>query len=174
MSNKTRKGIRPVFLVAALGMVAMLAILATVVLPAGSAQAQDNPFLPVAPTGVVASAADDGSQVTVAWGAGARSAGYEVERKVGSGDYVGVSPAHAGTATTYTDTDVSAGMTYTYRVRGTNAFGSSSWAESNAVTVDEPEPTPPSDDPDKVTSSSTSASSNVKLTLDIAELPIPS
>ena len=134
MSNKTRKGIRPAYLAAMLGVVAMLAVLAALTLPS-SAQAQDNPFAPAAPTGVTAAAATDGSQVTVNWTAGARSTGYEVERKVGSGAWAGISPAHAGTTASYMDSSVSAGMTYTYRVRGTNAFGTSAWVESNAVAL---------------------------------------
>ena len=137
MSNKTREGIRPVFLVAALGVVAMLAILAAVALPSGSAQAQANPFLPPDPTAVTATAADDGSQVMVSWtpGTGGTSAtGYEVERKVGDGSYEGADPAHSGTTPSYTDSNVTAGETYTYQVRATNSFGTSLWVVSNSVT----------------------------------------
>lgn len=140
MSNKTRKGIRPAFLAAALGVVAMLAVAAALVLPSGSAQAQDNPFAPPAPTGVSA-AEDSATQVTVTWTAGAGGApasGYEVQRKVGTGAYVGATPAHAGEMAVYVDTSVSAGMTYMYRVRATNNFGQSVWVESNSVTVADP------------------------------------
>lgn len=138
MSNKTRKGVRPTFLAVALGAVAMLAVLAALALPSGSANAQDNAFAPGAPTAVTAAANDDGTQVMVTWTADtthAPATGYEVERMEGSGDWMSASPAHTGTAAEYPDPSVSDGVTYKYRVRATNNFGSSVWVESNAVTV---------------------------------------
>ena len=143
MSNKTRKGVRPGMLAAALGVVAMLAVLAALALPSGSAYAQANPFAPNAPTAVTAAANDDGTQVTVTWTAatgGGPASGYEVERKVGDGNWMSADPAHTGTMASYMDDDVSDGMTYQYRVRATNNFGQSVWVESNAVTVSVPVP----------------------------------
>ena len=109
MSNKTRKGIRPGYLAAALGVVAMLAMLAVVMLPSGSAEAQ-SPF-PHLPKDVTA-AADNATQVTVTWTLDEKVApptGYEVERRDESGTAGFVSPAeaHAGTAMRYVDNDVS-------------------------------------------------------------------
>lgn len=137
MSNKTRKGVRPALLAAALGVVAMLAVLAALALPYGPAYAQ-TPFDPQAPTGVNAAANSDGTEVTVTWTAGTGGApirGYEVERKVGSGSWESADPAHTGTAPSYTDSNVSDGMTYTYRVRATNNISLSGWVESNAIAV---------------------------------------
>lgn len=140
MSIKTRKGIRPAFLAAALGVVAMLAVAAAMMLPSGSAQAQGtNPFLPAVPMTVVA-AVDSASQVTLRWASGdERTSEYEVQRESGDGMFAGIpNKAHSGTATTFVDDTVSA-ATYTYRVRATNAFGNSNWSvPSNAVTVTDP------------------------------------
>lgn len=169
MSKKTRKGIRPAFLAAALGVVAMLAVLAAVALPTGSAQAQTSPFLPPMPTAVTA-VRDSATQVTVTWTAGTgglAATGYEVERKVGSGSYTGVDPAHAGDTPSYTDTNVAADMTYMYRVRASNGAGVSGWAESGTVPVqDTTTPTMPMPD-GTLKSSSTTGGAGVKLTLTI-------
>ncbi len=145
MSNKTRKGVRPAMLAAALGVVAMLAVLAALALPYGPAYAQ-TPFDPPAPTGVNAAANSDGTQVMVTWTAGtggAPATGYEVERKVGTGNYESADPAHSGTTPSYTDHNVSAGMTYTYRVRATNSISVSAWVASNEVAVTAPANNPP-------------------------------
>ncbi len=143
MSNKSRQGIRPAFLAAVLGVAAMLAVVTVLMLPSGLAHAQANPFVPGAPTDVGATANSDGTQVMVTWTAatsGARASGYEVERKVGSGDWMSAAPAHGDTTTSYADSNVSDGMTYTYRVRATNDFGQSVWVESDPVTVTVPVP----------------------------------
>lgn len=136
MSNKTRKGIRPGFLAAALGVVAMLAILTAVALPSGSAYAQANPFAPPAPVDVEAEAVN-ATQVSVTWTAGTGVIpveGYEVQRKTGDGDFDDDIVAHPGTDPSYTDDSVSPGTTYTYRVRS-NATFNSAWVESNSVTT---------------------------------------
>ena len=150
MSNKSRQGIRPAFLAAVLGVVAMLAVVAVLTLPSGLAHAQANPFAPPAPTDVNAAANSDGTEVTVTWTAGtggAPASGYEVERKVDDGAWMSADPAHTGTMASYADSTVSGGMTYAYRVRATNSFGFSVWVESNAVTVIAPDPQldPPAD-----------------------------
>ena len=172
MSNKIRKGIRSAWLVAALGVVGMLAILATMALPSGSAEA--NPFLPAAPTGVTATANSAGTAIEVTWTGADTATGYEVERDAGSG-YEGVDPAHAGDAASYTDNNVTAGMTYTYQVRSTNGFGSSTWAMSAAVTIpaaSTPTPTPPptaTPEPSTIKSSSSTGGSSLKLTLTLTD-----
>ena len=144
MSNKTRKASRPMLLAAALGVVAMLAILSATVLPTGPAQAQGtNPFAPGAPSNVSATVNDAGTGVVVSWDAGAGASGYEVERRQGDGEYAGVDPAHSGTATSYGDDSVSTDIAYTYRVRATNAFGASGWDMSDPITVPAPENQPP-------------------------------
>ena len=136
MSNKTRKGIRPGFLVAALGVVAMLAMLAAVMLPSGSVKAQGS-FVDT-PMNVVATA-DNATQVTVTWDLSPSiipPTGYEVERKDGDGDFSSLTDPHGGTDRTYTDNSVSPGMTYTYRVRTNTARNlNSAWVESNSVTT---------------------------------------
>ena len=144
MSKATRKHITPRVLVTALGVVVALALMAAGVWLPGAAQAQqgpDNPFAPPAPTGVTATEAS-GPQVNVSWTAGSGGlaiTGYEVERKVGSGSFAGVDPAHPGTTTSYIDTNVESGMTYTYRVRANSGSNSNSdWVESNSVTVTAP------------------------------------
>ena len=131
-------------LVTALGVVVALALMAAGVWLPGAAQAQSgpqSPFAPPAPTGVTATEAT-GPQVTVSWTAGSGGSaitGYEVERKVGSGSFAGVDPAHSGTTTSYMDTNVESGMTYTYRVRANSGSNSNSdWVESNSVTVTAP------------------------------------
>ncbi len=191
MSKKTRKALRPALLAATLGVVAVLAVLAAVALPARSAQAQANPFLPADPTSVTADRVS-ATEVSVTWTAGTggfAATGYEVERKVGSGNYMGVDPAHAGTTPSYTDNNVVGNMTYMYRVRATNGAGGSGWVESGTVAMHtdpgQIDPTPPSvadnspcDDFDTATeaatrcviSSSTSASSTVELNLVIESL----
>ncbi len=170
MSNKTRKGIRPAFLVAALGVVAMLAVMAALLLPSGPANAQTSPFTPVDPSDVNA-VADSSTQVTVTWTAapgGGPVHGYELQRKTGSGSYAGVDPAHADTTPSYTDSSVSAGTTYTYRVRATNNFDQSGWVESNEVSTPPDTVTTPTPDPDdSIASSSTTGGASVRLTLAI-------
>ena len=144
MSKATRKHITPGVLVTALGVVVALALMAAGVWLPGAAQAQqgpNNPFAPPAPIGVTATEAS-GPQVNVSWTAGSGGlaiTGYEVERKVGSGSFAGVDPAHPGTTTSYIDTNVESGMTYTYRVRANSGSNSNSdWVESNSVTVTAP------------------------------------
>ena len=141
MSKATRKHITPGVLVTALGVVVALALMAAGVWLPGAAQAQSgppSPFAPAAPTGVTATEAS-GPQVNVSWTAGSGGAavtGYEVERKVGSGNFESADPAHTGTTPSYEDTNVESGMTYTYRVRANSGSNSNSdWVESNSVTV---------------------------------------
>ena len=139
MSKITRKALRPAFVAAALGVVAMLAVLAAVALPSGSAQAQGNIFAPQKP-GAVTAARTAASPVTVTWGApsgaGLPPTGYEVGRKVDGGAWGDVNPGHSGISLSYTDNNVVAGSTYQYRVRGTGAGAfNSDWVESNVVAV---------------------------------------
>ena len=147
MSNKTRKGIRPGFLAATLGVVAMLAVLAAVMLPSGSAQAQ-GAFVDT-PTNVVARASDDGSQVTVTWSLTPSvipAAGYEVERATvdpeapfGTLNFGSLAAPHTSTERTYTDASVMPGETYVYQVRTNTARNlNSDWVESNRVMVTAP------------------------------------
>ena len=66
MSNKTRKRILPVSLATAIGVVAMLAVVATLAWTPGTARAQ-APFL--GPTNLQAAAASD-SEITLSWTGG--------------------------------------------------------------------------------------------------------
>ena len=197
MIDKLRKriGSAPWLLVmSAIAVLGAVIVLSSVV-GQGTAQAQSDglppdPFAPStapgAPSDVVATA-NSASQVTVAWMANADGAadGYEIERKTGSGDFMGLDPAHSGDDPMYVDGSVSASMSYTYRVRATNSEGVSDWVESNeATTPAAPPPPPPPTEaptpmptptptpepvPDGIASSSTGGGSSVKLTLTIGE-----
>ena len=131
MSNKTRKRIWPVSLAAAIGVVAMVAVLAATVWTTGTAQAQ-APFL--GPGNVTATAVS-ATQVNLTWTAGVGQNSYKVERKTGSGAYS--IAAENLTATSYSDTGLTASTTYTYKVSGVNTFGSTvgSPAEVSAMTM---------------------------------------
>ena len=139
MNYKTRKRIWPVAFVAALGVVAMLALLTVTVLIPGSAQAQTEPSDPLdlsAPTGVAATA-DSDTQITLRWdvGSGGRGiTGYMVQRKSGTGAFAAVSPAHTGT-TTYVDIGLTASTSYTYQVRAMRNAEEGPWSMASAITL---------------------------------------
>ena len=180
MNYKTRKRIWPVSFAAALGVVAMLALLTATVLIPGSAQAQTEPSDPLAlgaPTAVSATANSD-TQITLSWtaasgGGGLGVTGYMVQRKSGTGAFAAVSPAHTGTGTMYVDTDLTPSTSYTYQVRamrsatviGPWSADASEMTPAAGTTV-----TPPVTDTPAGTmlkSSSSTGSAGVKLTLTI-------
>ena len=175
MSSKTRKHTWRVSLAATLGVVAMLAILAVMLLPAGSAEADhgvNNPFNPPIPTGVVA-VANNAGQVTLTWMAvtGFPSVtSYDVQRKTGSGAW---GSAVSQTASPYVDSTVAASTSYTYQVRAVNsAAAHSAYAQSSAVM------TPAAgtiiavpDTGDRVTYSSSTGSGAPELKLIIESMP---
>ena len=123
MNYKTRKRIWPVSFAAALGVVAMLALLtATVLMPGATAGKMiappPDPLALGAPTAVSATANSD-TQITLSWTAasGRGVNGYMVQRKSGTGAFAAVSPAHTGTVTMYVDTGLTPSTSYTYQVR---------------------------------------------------------
>ena len=144
MNYKTRKRIWPVSFAAALGVVAMLALLTATVLMPGAAQAQTAPTDPlelVAPTAVSATANSD-TQITLSWtaasgGGGRGVTGYMVQRKSGTGAFAAVSPAHTGTATMYVDTGLTPSTSYTYQVQAMrSATDIGPWsADASAMTT---------------------------------------
>jgi len=73
-----------------------------------------------APSGLAASPAPSGANVTLSWGAATGAANYRVERKVAGGSF-GLLAATA--STTYGDTGVSVGSAYLYRLCAANASG---------------------------------------------------
>ena len=190
MSNKTRKRIWPVSMAAAIGVVAMLAVLAATMWTTGTAQAQ-APF--IGPQNVTAMPASD-TQIDLSWDRGVGQTSYMVERKTGTGAYSAV--AENLTATMYSDTGLMANTEYTYKVSGVNDSGSTVGdpAEIMATTLATGTTMPPSVGDDSacdkydtkatdtmaamaatacVTSSSTSASSTVELKLTIESLDPP-
>ena len=179
MNYKTRKRIWPVSFAAALGVVAMLALLTATVLMPGAAQAQTEPPDPLAlgaPTAVSATANGD-TQITLSWTAasGRGVTGYMVQRKSGTGAFAAVSPAHTGTATMYVDTGLTASTSYTYRVRAMrSATDTGPWsADASAMTTAAgtvPPVTVPPATGEMITSDSTSPSGAPQIELTIAEL----
>ena len=141
MSNKTRKRIWPVSLAAALGVVAMLAMLAATVWVSNPAEAQGPP--PGGPGTLQATAAGE-DQVDLTWRGGLGADSYEVQRKTGSGSFGTISDPNP-TTTSYTDNDpgLAAGTTYTYRVRSVNADGMSGWSNEASETTAGTMPTMP-------------------------------
>ncbi len=170
MSNKTRKRIWPVSLMAAIAAVAMLAVVAATVWTPGAAQAQ----APVVGPGGLQATADSDSQITLTWNAGLGHTTYELQRSGGGpfgGGYTTVSNAIAVNATTYQDTGLDANTRYTYRVRGVSAGGETAWsneasATTNAATIDPTEPVAGA-----ITSSSTSAGAGTEVKVVIDSFP---
>ena len=117
MSDKTRKRIWLMPIVVAIGVVALLAVLAATVWMPSTAQAQ-APFL--GPGNLMATEVS-ATQINLSWSAGIGQTSYEVQRMTGSGAFMTVSTAtNPGNATTYMDTGLTASTMYTYQVRGVN------------------------------------------------------
>ena len=174
MNYKTRKRIWLVSFAAALGVVAMLALLTATVLIPGIAQAQTPPPDPLAlgmPMAVSATVNSD-TQITLSWTAasGRGITGYMVQRKSGTGAFAAVSPAHTGTDTMYVDMDLAASTSYTYQVRAMRSAEEGLWsADASAMTTAAGTTVPPVTTPSgaMLKSSSSTGSAGVKLTLTI-------
>ena len=152
MSNKTRKRIWPVSLVAAMGVVAMLAVLAVAALTPPAAQAQ-QPFAP--PANLQATVVSD-TQIDLSWNPGLGETAYELQRQeTGDPGWDVVSNTISGTS--YSDSGLTADTEYSYRVRGVNSAGESMWS-STVMATTMMTMTPPA--PDPVTVSGWSSSSN--------------
>ena len=121
MSTKTRKRIWPVSIAAVIGVVVMLAVLATVTLPAGTAQAQPaDPGAPEAVTGLSAVPAETSVALswTIAEEGGFPTSGHEVEQQAaGASSWTRVVDDLAADATSYEVTGLTAGTSYNFRVR---------------------------------------------------------
>ena len=180
MTNITRKRIWPVSLVATLGVIAMLAILAAVMWPTGGAaqaqaQAEGLPpaFPPGKPTGLTATV-DSATQISLSWThVGLAADRYDVERKSGSGAFANVGMP---TDTSFTDSGLTASTAYTYQVRAVNMAGNGAWSDEatgmtmaagTGITTPATPATPPGTGTDGslLKSSSTTGSAGVKLTL---------
>ncbi|NLX90404.1 MAG: hypothetical protein GXZ07_02240 [Firmicutes bacterium] len=73
-------------------------------------------------------AAASGAQIRLTWkDTSNNEAGFKIERKAGSGDFVQIDAVKAN-STAYLDTDVTAGVLYTYRVRAYNDAGDSGYS----------------------------------------------
>ncbi len=98
---------------------------------------QVNLLIPVAPTGLTATASAAGT-LTLAWTAGdATPTGYSLEHRVagsGSNAWAALSPAPASSETSYTHSGLSAGVSHEYRLRASNSYGSSGAATASATT----------------------------------------
>ena len=135
MSNKTRKRIWPVSMGAAIGVVAMLAMLAATMWMPGNAQAQTAPVPPSAPQSLAAAPTSgaESTSITLTWTAPRNFAntvtGYELERHAGDGTFAAVSPGPSGNVLTYNDTGLTAETTYSYRVAAVNVNGAGSYLE---------------------------------------------
>ena len=133
MSNQTRKRIWPVSLAAAIGIVAMLAMLSATMWGVGSAQAQVTPPPPATePTNLQATAVS-ATEINLMWGRALGAASYEIQRKTGSGAYSTI--AATNVPRSYSDTGLTASTMYTYRVRGVNAGGSGMWSDEAMATT---------------------------------------
>ena len=167
MSDKTRKRIWLMPIAAAIGVVAMLAVLAATVWTPSTAQAQ-SPFL--GPDNLMATEVS-ATQIDLSWNAGVGQTSYEVQRMTGSGAFMTVSTAtNPGNVTSYMDMDLMPSTMYTYRVRGVNVDGMSAWSAVAMATTMAAGTTPTTPDPTAVTmleSSSTSGGVGIQLTLTI-------
>ena len=123
MSNKTRKRIWPVSLAAAIGVVALLAVMAAAMWTPSTAQAQ----APLAEPANLSATADSATAITLMWAAGLGQTAYELQRQEGN-DPGWDSVSDTITGTSYTDTGLTASTMYTYRVRGVNSAGESMWS----------------------------------------------
>ena len=140
MSSKTKKHIWPASLAMVLGL-AVMVMVAVLMLPVGSAQAQQpvNPLKPSTP--VLTLTPNSASQITLSWTASTTEAGlaitgYTVQRKSGAGDFAAVSPAHADTGTMYVDMGLTPSTSYTYQVRAMASSFQSEWStEAMAMTM---------------------------------------
>ena len=167
MTKITRKRIWPVSLVATLGVIAMLAILAAVMWPTGAAQAQGLPpaFPPGKPTGLTATV-DGATQISLSWThVGLAADRYDVERKSGGGAFANVGMP---TTTSFMDSGLTASTDYIYRVRAVNAAGDGSWSDEmtgTTMVAGTPGTTTPTGT--MLESSSTSGGVGIQLTLTI-------
>ena len=95
---------------------------------------------PVAPSGLVATAASD-SEIDLAWTNNATSqSGFKIER---SGDGVGgwsLIAAVGASATSYTDTLLAPSAAYFYQMRAYNSAGNSDWSNMASAITNEPAP----------------------------------
>ncbi len=89
--------------------------------------------VPVAPTGVAATAAS-GATASISWSNVANETGYALERALGTGAYAVVATLGADVLT-YGDTGLTAGSTYNYRVRAINAAGNSAYSAAASVSL---------------------------------------
>lgn len=103
-----------------------------------SAEVSATPLaIPVAPTGITATAGD--AQVTLTWPAVTGSVSYKISRSLTSVN--GFSQVATPTALTYTDTGLTNGTTYYYRVESVNANNAGN--TSNPAVSATPSATPP-------------------------------
>ena len=172
MSKKTRKRIWPVSIAAVIGVVVMLAVLATGTLPAGTAQAQPvNPADPTAVTGLSAAAAD--TSVTLSWTAADEGdfpiSGHEVEKQAaGASSWDSVADDLAANATSYEVTGLTVGTSYNFQVRavaGMRGQFEGPWVMVSATTTGGIM-TPATGDMVKSSSSSGSAAPEIKLIIE--------
>ncbi len=173
MSNKTRKRIWPVSLATAIGVVAMLAVVAVMAWSPGAARAQ-APFL--GPSSLTASAASD-SEISLSWNPGVGQTAYRVERKGASDNpFAGATFATVAasvTETSYSDTGLNANTEYTYRVIGFNSDGDSSPSNEASATTNAAPGTGGNgggSEGDMISNSSTSGGAGVELILTIDSL----
>ena len=164
MSSKTRKRIWLMPVAAAIGVVAILAVLAATVWTPSTAQAQ-TPF--EGPGNLMATEVS-ATQINLSWRAGIGQTSYEVQRMTGSGAFATVSTAtNPGNVTTYMDMGLMPSTMYTYQVRGVNVDGMSAWSAVAMATTMAAAP-PPADPPAAMLdSSSSTGSAAVKLILTI-------
>ena len=175
MSNKTRKRIWPVSLLAAIAAVAMLAVVAGTVWTPGTAQAQGPPPV-VGPTNLQAAAAS-ATEITLTWSAGLGHTAYELERRDAGMPTppTWTSVSDSITATSYTDSGLSANTMYTYRVRGVNAAGETGWSNEASATTNAASGGNGGNggsEGDMIDNSSTTGGASVELILTIDSLPM--
>jgi len=172
MSNKTRKRIWPVSLLAAIAAVAMLAVVGAMAWAPGAAQAQ-SPLFP--PANLTASAVSD-TEISLSWSAGVVLDYYEVQRKETEGpfsEFATVSTAtNPGNTTMFSDSGLTANTGYTYRVRSVTASGTSAWTAEASATTNAASGNGGGSEGDMISNSSTSGGAGVELILTIESLPM--
>ena len=94
-----------------------------------------TPRVPLAAQTNLTATATAPTTVALTWTAGANATGYWVQRAVGTGQFVSITPAKLS-GTTYTDAAAPAGSALRYRIRGT--YSGSAATYSNKVSVTTP------------------------------------
>ncbi len=114
---------------------AAAALLAVSLAACGDDDNTNPPATPPAPTGLAATASEDGTSIAVTWNAVTGATGYVLQRAEGTppGAYAQVGGDLTGPS--YTDTDVTVDAAYSYRVAAVNDAGTGSFSGTVSVST---------------------------------------